>query len=339
MFIGAIYHGGPFRRKPERNGCGCNELRRREIQGLLAISLAVSVSASSLSYGIELPSLGAPVPTPRPLADITGSIDRNTKTSALPARVAAYSAEQASAGGNLEALKSGFDALSRGDVNVARKALKGLPSRSLDRRILEWSIALHGGEEVSSREIAAISGKLSGWPGLNAMRRNSEKALYRDKLPVKIIIGAFGGTQPSTPEGAIVLGRALVETGNKKAARKVLTSFWRSTKMDAKFEATIIKEFGRLIPSGAHRFRMENMLYENRVRSAGRVAKLAGAEALFEAWAAVVRRKSTAGKLLKKVPQNQQSAGYLFAKGQELARGNWKPSPFSSPRRLRQPPL
>ena len=295
-------------------------MKRQELQGLIAVTLAVSVAASSIGYGLELPKLGVPLPTPRPAGIITGSIDNSAKTSALPARVSVVTAEQAAAGGNLDALKSGFDGLSRGDVNATRKAIKSLPTNSLDRRILEWSLALNGGEEVSSREIATLAGKLAGWPGVKTMRRNSEKALFRDKQSAKIIIGAFGGTPPSTPEGAIVLTRALLEIGDKKGARKKLASFWRNAKMDAKFEAAILKEFGRFIPSGAHRFRMERMLYDDRVRSAGRVAKLAGAEALFNAWSAVIRRKSNAGKLLRKVPQNQQSAGYLFAKAQHQRR-------------------
>ncbi len=175
---------------------------------------------------------------------------------------------------------------------------------------------------MTGREIAAAASKLAGWPGLSIMRANSERALYREELPAKIVIGAFGGTAPKTAQGAIVLARALIKAGNKKAARKMLASYWRTAKLDAKDEALIIKSFGKFIPSGAHRFRMERMLYHDRVRSAGRVAKLAGAEALYNAWAAVIRRKGSAGKLLAKVPQKQQSAGYLFAKAKHLRRQN-----------------
>ena len=44
-----------------------------------------------------------------------------------------------------------------------------------------------------------------------------------------------------------------------------------------------------MIPAADHRFRMERMLYAERVTSAQRVAALAGAKALAEAWAAVIR--------------------------------------------------
>lgn len=291
-------------------------MKQRNFHRFVAITLAASLAASA-AYGA---GSAVPLPKPRPSEDITGAIDREAKTSALTKRVAAMTAEQASAGGGLPALKSGLDALSKGDMVTAKKAAKRLSKQSLDRKILEWSIALHGGEDVSSREIAATANNLARWPGLSAMRTNSEKALYREKQNSKIVIGAFGGTMPKTPEGAIVLARALIEAGDKKAARKMLSTFWRKTKLDAKDEAAIIKEFGRFIPSGAHRFRMEQMLYEDRISSAGRVAKLAGAEALHAAWSAVIRRKANAGKLLAKVPQKQQSAGYIFAYAKHLRR-------------------
>ena len=287
---------------------------------LACAALLASVAMVSSAQSLEMPSFDAPRPVPRPSEDITGAIDRDTATSALPARLADMTRSESEAGGDIAVLKSGLDAISAGDTAKARKAAKQLSANSLDRRILDWSIALHGGKDVSSREIATAAAKLAGWPGLSAMRINSEKALYREELPAKIVIGAFGGTAPKTAQGAIVLARALIKAGNKKAARKMLASYWRTAKLDAKHETLIIKAFGKFIPSGAHRFRMETMLFNDRVRSAGRVAKLAGAEALYHAWTAVIRRTANAGKLLAKVPQKQQSAGYLYAKAQHLRR-------------------
>ena len=102
------------------------------------------------------------------------------------------------------------------------------------------------------------------------------------------------------------------------AARGVLSPFWRAEKLDAKDESQIIKEFGNLIPAADHRIRMERMLYIERVTSAQRVASLAGAKPLADAWAAVIRGEKTAAKLLKAVPATQRSAGYLFAEARYL---------------------
>ncbi|TIX75630.1 MAG: lytic transglycosylase domain-containing protein, partial [Mesorhizobium sp.] len=132
------------------------------------------------------------------------------------------------------------------------------------------------------------------------------------------VVKAFGGSQPQTVEGVVILARSYVSQGNVEAARSVLSPFWRTEKLEAKDEAAIIWEFGKLIAAADHSFRMERMFYADRVNSALRVAGLAGAQQLADAWAAADRGDKKAAKLLKAVPAAQRSAGYLFAQAQSL---------------------
>ncbi|MEZ5810944.1 MAG: lytic transglycosylase domain-containing protein [Rhizobiaceae bacterium] len=295
-------------------------MRRGFVSGLATVVLATSVAMGPSGRSLAAISDGVAPAEPRATGEIADLIAGDTAAFAAPVRLAAITDDRPALGGAITHLKSGLDALSAGDVAGARASARKLSEGSLDRRLIEWSIALRGGDEVASREIAAIAGKLDGWPSLSAMRANGEKALLRDKLDARIVIGAFGGTTPTTAEGAIALARAMVATGNRKAASGMLSAFWRTKKLEGEDEVAIIREFGKLIPSGAHRYRMEKMLYEDRVRSAQRVARLAGAEELCDAWSAVIRRDGNAGKLLNKVPQVQQSAGYLFALARHLRR-------------------
>ena len=131
---------------------------------------------------------------------------------------------------------------------------------------------------------------------------------------------AFGTTQPQTAEGTIILARALVVLGDRSRARAVLSPLWRKEKLGTVYEAAIIREFGQLIPAADHRYRMERMLYAERVASAQRVAGLAGAKSLADAWVAVIKGDKKAGKLLDAVPTAQRSAGYLFAEARYLRR-------------------
>ena len=85
-------------------------------------------------------------------------------------------------------------------------------------------------------------------------------------------------------------------------------------------EAAIIKEFSQLISPSDHRFRMERMLYAERVTSAQRVAGLAGAKPLANAWAAVIKGNKDARELLDAVPAAERGAGYLFAEARYLRR-------------------
>jgi soluble lytic murein transglycosylase len=220
--------------------------------------------------------------------------------------------------GSIARLKSGLDALSEGAIGEARRIRDDLSASSLDHHILAWAIALRGGDGVPSADIATAARTLPGWPGMGTLRRNSERALYRENPDPETVVQAFSGSEPQTAKGVILLARAHVALGDENAARAVLSPFWRAEKLDARDEALIIREFGKLIPAADHRIRMERMLYCDRVNSAQRVAGLAGAEPLADAWAAVIRREKTATKLLEAVPAGQRSAGYLFARAKHL---------------------
>lgn len=284
---------------------------RRLTRFALAGAVFVFVPLAALGQSGQLSY--APLPKPRPQAAIDGNVDTELTTATVPARDFLKS-------GSTARLKSGLDALSKKDIAGARAVRDSLPENALDRHILAWAIALQGGDNVSSGEIAAAAQALPGWPGMAALRRNSEKALYNENPSPKTVVQAFGGSEPQTAEGVIILARALVTLGERDKARAVLAPFWRSEKLDAKDEAAIIKEFGKLIPAADHRYRMERMLYSDRATSAQRVAGLAGAKALADAWTAVIKGDKNARKLLDAVPAAQRSAGYMFAEAKYLRR-------------------
>lgn len=258
---------------------------------------------SSLIFGAMLALL--------PSATLDAGLDAQP-TSAIPM------AEVEQDAPSIDALKSGLDALAANNIDGARSIRDALPANTLDRHVLAWAIALYGGDKVPSGEIAATAAALPGWPGMTALRDNSERALYRENPAPGTVVQAFGGSQPRTLEGTVLLARAYVALGNVKAAQSVLSPFWRTEKLEAKDEATIIAEFGTVIPTADHRFRMERMFYADRVNSALRVATLAGAKELADAWAAAIRGDKKAPDLLKAVPAAQRSAGYFFAEAEYL---------------------
>ncbi|AZO70734.1 MULTISPECIES: lytic transglycosylase domain-containing protein [unclassified Mesorhizobium] len=248
---------------------------------------------------------------------IGGSVDVRV-TAAIPVPEAYASGETQPSPASIAQLKSGLDALAANNIAGARNARDTLPATSLDKHILAWAIALYGGGQVPSGEIADAAKMLPGWPGTIALRKNSERALYRENPPPQIVMQAFGRSQPLTPEGVMTLARSQVALGNAAAARAVLVPFWRSEKLEAKDETAFIKEFGALIPAADHRYRMERMFYADRPDSALRVAALAGAQPMADAWAAADRGDKNTVKLLKAVPVGQRSAAYFFAETEYL---------------------
>ncbi len=213
------------------------------------------------------------------------------------------------------ALQAGLDALTANDVEKAQTLRDGLAQGSLDRHILEWAIALSGSDAVPSSEIAKAAADLPGWPGLATLRNNSERALFRENPPADAVIAAFGTTKPHTAKGAAILARAYVAKGNRTAARDTLAPLWRTAKMEAADELIILSEFSTVLTPEDHFVRMQTMLYAERIGSAGRVAGLAKAGELYDAWVGAIRGSATTPALIKAVPAAAQKlAAYAFVR-------------------------
>jgi soluble lytic murein transglycosylase len=224
------------------------------------------------------------------------------------------------ASGEIALLKAGLDAIEAMDIGKARRIRDRLAQDNIDRHILAWAIAFDGGRDVPSIDIARAAVTLPDWPGMARLRRNSERAFYRENPDAKRVISVFGDSRPQTLDGVILLARAHASLGQVRDARAVLAPFWSTTKLEAPEEQRIIKEFGAILQAEDHHARMEGMLYIERISSAERVANLAGAEPLAKAWAAVIRGEKTAPALLKAVPAEMRSAGYYFAEARYLRR-------------------
>ena len=153
--------------------------------------------------------------------------------------------------------------------------------RSLDRHILAWAIALQGGERCAERRDRRSRAGAAGLAGHGDTCAATAKApAPREPCPdsrgARLRRHASRKQRKARSSWRVATSRS----GNCRGARAVLSPFWRTEKLEAEDEAAIIKEFGALIPAADHRFRMERMLYADRVISAQRVAALAGAKPL-----------------------------------------------------------
>lgn len=273
-------------------------------------------SAPALAPADSAPSSAKDAPAPSPVPAPTPVDPQVTAT--VPETVAILTDAGRTIGESISALRTGLDALQAGDALAARSIRDSLPKDALDRHILAWAIALKGGRDVPSGDIAAAARALPGWPGLDALRRNSERAVLAENPAPDVVIRLFAGSKPETAEGVTVLARAHLAKGDMETARSVLSPFWREAKLSPDQEAKMIRDFGAVIPQADHRVRMERMLYLGRTASARRVAALAGAKELCEAWASASKGDKAAGKLIEAVPQAQRGAGWTFAKARHL---------------------
>jgi soluble lytic murein transglycosylase len=276
---------------------------------LCALLLAGMAGLALHSSPVEADN--ADVPAIKPLGFAADMPSKDVITNAIPRT---DSAQPASA-----ELRAGLDALSNRDAAAAIAARNRLPATSLDRHILTWAIAVSGQRGVPSWEIANAQRELKGWPGLTALRANSERALARENPPAADVLAAFGTTRPETAEGAIALARALVATGDTARAAEILRSFWGKETLSVDLESKVLAEFGTLLTPADHKMRMEMLLYRDRADQAQRFGELAKAQSLYRAWAAVIRKNKTAATLIKAVdPSWQKDPAYTFLRIRHL---------------------
>ncbi|WP_426231922.1 transglycosylase SLT domain-containing protein [Pararhizobium sp. DWP3-4] len=257
----------------------------------------VTVSAQDHQAPLPRPKPQALVKTGRaPSPDVTGSII--SATASIPVNAN---------------LKAGLDALSNKNAGQAIVARNAMAKGTLDRHILTWAIATSGQKGVPSYEIAAAQRELKGWPGLGALRANSERAMYRENPAAADVLSAFGTTRPETPDGTIILARAFQQAGDTNAAAKLLRGLWLKDVLDKDTETKILAEFPGFLTTEDHKQRMEMLLYRARLDQAARFSDLGKAQSLYRAWIAVAKKAGNAAALIAAVDRSwANEPAYLF---------------------------
>ena len=279
---------------------------KRPVMILTAMGVAVAWS----TFASQLPGEQTSVPE---TTDVAMTMPDPLNTGSIPrgSAIAPVSGD----------LKAGLDALSSKNPMQALAIRNSMGQGTLDRHILTWAIATSGQPGVPSGEIAAAARELAGWPGLASLRGNSERALYTENPPADQVLAAFGNTQPETPEGAVVLSRALVSRGASAQAAKLIRKIWRNEGLDKTFEDKILAEFSSLLSPADHKARMDYLLYRGRTAQAKRFGDLGRAQSLYKAWAAINNRSANAGALLASMdPQWRKDPAYLFMRIENLRR-------------------
>jgi soluble lytic murein transglycosylase len=213
-----------------------------------------------------------------------------------------------------------LDALTNDDYDAARSYRDTLPKTSLEFKTVSWVMAYFAGMHLPRKDIEQAANLAAGWPGADVLQLNRERALLLDNLTNVQIIATFATKPPQSFEGALLLARAYKSDGKMPEAVSALSPFWLTEALDAAKEKAVIDEFGAAIPIVVHQGRLQKMLFDSHIASAGHVAELANSASLYKAWSAVIRKDKAAGKLLDAVPEQQRVAGYYFAKARYLRR-------------------
>ncbi|WP_336287896.1 lytic transglycosylase domain-containing protein [Bartonella sp. CB60] len=206
----------------------------------------------------------------------------------------------------LNQLKAGLNALANNDIAKTIIIRNSMNKNSLDRHILTWAISISNQTDIPSAEIFNAINELKGWPGMATMQRNAEHAFINEAHSAYVIIQKFAHRSPITAQGMAIFAKALIATGQTASARQIIAPWWHKAKLNAKEEELVLKNASAALKPIDHFKRMQFMLYAHQIASAERVAKLAHAQSLFNAFVAVKRNDPRAIQKLRAAARSWQ---------------------------------
>jgi soluble lytic murein transglycosylase len=281
------------------------------------ISTVGSIPASGVLGPAALDVPKGPAPSPR----------RSLTAPPAPARTApplAMATTASTSPIDLSAVKQAIDLARRGQPDEAT-GIEGTIADPLARKLVEWVILRSDDADLDFPRYAAFIAANPGWPGITALRRRAEAALWQQPADRRAVIAFFANEPPHTAKGRFALARALLAAGDRVGALAVVRQAWHRDAFGADVEAQARQMFAGLITAADDKARMNARFDDDDVEAGLRAARqLGGVEvAIAAARAAVVNRSAKAKTLLDAVPaQARSDPGYMFSRIQWLRRSD-----------------
>lgn len=312
---------------------------------LIAASLPATDGAIAAGKSAGAMTLASAVPMPRPSplrgsqgggahhgdaigALISGGSGAPPASAAPPIQQSAVPANaplpvpKAVSASSVSALKRALDMLDKNDAPSAMLAAYGI-GNPIDIKIVEWMIATGSYSGITPEQMAQLGAKLPDWPSQSLMRLRYEQAVARAKPTPEAVIRALGGRKPQSDDATLQLARAYAAVGRQTDAANLIRGFWRDSNFSEGIEKAILADFGGVLTTADHKWRMDRLIYAEReteaLRAAQRLSK--DQQTLAKAVLAVVRQKANAAKGLESVPAAlRKDHIYVYARIQVLRR-------------------
>lgn len=200
---------------------------------------------------------------------------------------------------SLDKLKETIRLARRGKTELAIERSERIRDRA-GRKLAEWVILRSDDDAIDFERYASFIRDNPSWPSLDRFRRRAEARLWFEPHQSGTVLTFFSDREPLGTLGKLALARALLERGDRAAARKYVRSAWRTGSFSAQYEAQVLARFGHLLTVADHRARMDSRLYADDIAGALRAAnRLTSTDrAIVKARAAVIQGAKTSGALL-----------------------------------------
>ncbi|NQZ14672.1 MAG: lytic transglycosylase domain-containing protein [Alphaproteobacteria bacterium] len=209
----------------------------------------------------------------------------------------------------ITALKQG----SKGQWSAARSTLRSV-SDPAGKAAFSWLAYTDGAPNITFEQISSFLRAHPQYPYQITIRQRAEERLPTDYSNAQII-GWFHGQEPLTAAGMNRYLAALVNSGKKPQARKLINEWWPAARLEREGQRTIYAAYKGFISASSHKKRLTALLYRGEYENAHAIAGVLGAvyQRLAEARIALARQSSNVNSLISKVPATlQNDEGLLY---------------------------
>ncbi len=205
-------------------------------------------------------------------------------------------------------LRTALYEMRKGDWNAALRVAGQRGSVARDIIVWHWLREGFG----SSGDVLVFLDRRPDWPGLAWLRRKSEPS-FTGADPDRVL-KFYEGMPPQTAEGALNYAVALKSQGRNGEAEADIVTAWRTMPMGSGLQKDYLENFSKLLKPH-HEARLDRMLWDGHLVSAGQMLTLVNADQrkLAEARIALQKRENGVDGKVAAVPASlAKSPGLAF---------------------------
>ncbi|NWH08579.1 MAG: lytic transglycosylase domain-containing protein [Alphaproteobacteria bacterium] len=242
-------------------------------------------------------------------------------------------------------LESAFEAAARYDWSAAL-AFAGQMDDPLAAKIVRWRYYAADNSIAPYGEISRFIESSPGWPRIEKMRRNAERQLPTTLEPDQVIAW-FKGREPSSPDGKVKLGEALLAKGERARGVQLIQEGWIDGTFTAAREKELLSRYREVLTPQINALRIDRLLWDDERAAAQRLMSTIDSDArkLAEARIKLATNVRGAETAISLVPQSLRAdSGLLFDRARYSRLKGRDPEAWplilsapSSPQALRRP--
>ena len=185
--------------------------------------------------------------------------------------------------------------------------VKGIQSNiknDLARDILEWLRYYNGASDLNFLNYKNYIENYNQWPLISSIRIKAEsKITFKDDH--KDLISYFKDDPPQSGWGKIFLGNALLNIGELEKGKSLIKEGYINGSLTRKEQSRIIKKFKNLFDEKDHQKRINELLWNGKYRTAGRLIKYVNKDyqKLYEARISLISFAGGVDDLIARVPK------------------------------------